>query len=338
MVFMDSCGDGYSDDEVALIWDTVSATAPIVQSIGGRNSTNGLKISAGTGFFAKTVPSLDEYFVGVAFRLQALTTQVDIIEFNEGATNHVRVSVLATGAIEVSRNGTPLATSAAGTVIIGSFTFIEVRAVIDGAAGIVTVDLDEFNIHTLTTQNTQNGGTGLVDEIRFNGTADIIFFDDVYINDNVGAAPQNGFLGNTHIDFNLVAGDGGTTDFALLEPTTPSTHFDKVNENPPDLDVSYVASDVPTDQELFTVQSLAALSGDGSVHGVQVSVLARKNNEGPRQLKLLLDPGVAIAEGADVELVTTYDYVVEMWQQNPDTSLDWVEAEVDAMEIGCELI
>ncbi len=337
MVFMDSCGDGYGSDQVGLVYDTVSGTPPVVEPNGGRNDTNGLKLSAGTEFFAKDVPALDEYFIGIAFRLQALTTPVDIVEFNEGSTNHVTVTVLANGAIEVARDAAVLATSAAGTILEGAYNYLEVRAVIDGAVGIVTVDLDEFNIHAITGANTQNGGTGIIDEIRMKGTSDIIFFDDLYINNNIGDSPQSGFLGNTHIEFNAVLADGSVNDFAILEPTTPTTHFDKVNEIPPDLDVSFVASNTPADQELFTIPPLSALTGNATVFGVQVSVLTRKNNEGSRLIKPLIDPGVTIAEGADLTLALTYGYAVEMWQQNPDTSSDWTEAEVEASEIGCEV-
>ncbi len=337
MVFMDSCGDGYGSDQVGLVYDTVSGTPPVVEPNGGRNDTNGLKLSAGTEFFAKDVPALDEYFVGIAFRLQAITTPVDIVEFNEGVTNHVTVTVLANGAIEVARDSSVLATSAAGTILEGAYNYMEVRVVVDDAAGIVTVDLDEFNIHMLTSQDTQNGGTGVINEIRLKGTSDVIFFDDFYVNNNSGASPQNGFLGNTHIEFNAALADGTINDFPILEPTTPTTHFDKVDEIPPDLDVSFVASSTPTDQELFTIPPLSSLTGDGTVFGVQVSVLTRKNNEGSRLIKTLIDPGVTIAEGPDLTLALTYDYAVGMFQQNPDTSSDWTEAEVEASEIGCEV-
>jgi hypothetical protein len=338
MIFMDSCGDAYGSAQVEANWDTVSVTAPTVETAGGRNDTNGLKLAAATTFFAKNVAGLDEYFVGLAFRLQALTTTIDVLEFNEGAINHVRVTILANGAIEVSRDGTVLATSAAGTILSDGYNFLEVRAVIDGAAGIVTVDLDETNVHTLVSQNTENGGSGLIDEIRHWGTTDIVFYDDIYINNNLGAAPQNAFLGNTHIGISIVAADGALNEFPVLEPVSPTDHFEKVNEVPPDEDTSFVASDTPGEQELFTLQGLPTILGDGTIYGVQVSVFAKKDNAGTRQIKPLLNPGVTTASGTDLVLSTSYDYAIEVWQQNPDTVADWADAaEVEACEIGCEV-
>jgi hypothetical protein len=339
IIFIDSCGDAYGTTDLLKKWDTVSGTSPTVETAGGRNGTNGLKLAGATEFFARNVPALDEYFVGVAFRLQALTTTVDVLEFNEGATNHVRVTILANGSVQVSRNGTTLGTSAAGLVLVGSYSFLEAHAVIDDAAGVIDVSLDGVVIAalSLTSQDTQNGGTGVINEIRFHGTTDIIFFDDIYVCDSTGSAPQNGMLGNTHIGVSLLGGDTATKDFPILEPATPTTHYTKLIDVPADGDASYVGSSVPADQELFTIAALPTLSGTGAVYGVQVSILARKDNEGPRQMIPIINPGVSLASGTAKELVSVYDYGEHMWQQNPDTVADWTLAEVAATVIGVEI-
>lgn len=340
IIFIDSCGDAYGTTDLGTKWDTVSGTSPTVEAAGGRNGTNGLKLAGAAEFFARNVAGLDEYFVGVAFRLQALTTTVNVLEFNEGATNHVRVTVLANGSVQVSRNGTVLGTSATGLILVGSYSFLEAHAVIDDAAGVIDISLDSIPITalSLTSQDTQNGGTGLIDEIRFQGTTDVIFFDDIYFCNNSGAAPQNGFLGNTHIGVGRVTGDAGPNAFTILEPATPTSHFTKLDEVPADGDVSFVASSTPAEQELFAVAALPVLSGTGAVYGMQLTILAKKDNEGPRQMIPIIDPGLAVDSGTNKELTTTYEYGEHMWQQNPDTTADWTLAEVAATVVGVELV
>jgi len=337
LIYIDSCGDVYSSGEVALRFSSVSGTPPTVEVGGGRNTSNGLKMEASTTFFAKTVTGKDEYTAGIAFRLQTLTTPVTILDFNEGATNHIKIKVLANGAIEVLRDAASLDISVPGLVLPGAYSYMEVRVVIDDAAGIVTVHLDEIEITALTVQDTQNGGTGVIDSIQCNGTSDVIFFDDFYITDNVGAAPQNGFLGNMHITTAVAISDSTPLDITIIEPTAPTTHFDKVNQIPADGDTSFLASKTPGDQDMFNFSPLPILSGNGDVFGIQVNVFAKKDNEGPRQVKPIIDPGVAISVGAALELTTVYRFGISMFQQNPDTSLDWTEAEVDSSKVGFEV-
>lgn len=340
LIYVNSCGDHYATANIAQRWTTVVG-APTVVAGAGRRSLNATNLGSHVVEVEQSVPGLDTYVVGVAFKMPTLVTN-DLIVFKEGATDHVIIRVTPTGAIEVLRApSAQLGISAAGLVFAGFYNYLEVLCTVDGAAGVVTVNLNNNNLLMLTGENTDNGGAvPEINAIQFQGgNPSGTFIDDVYILDTVPPAPQNGILGDTRIESLVPIADGAFTSFPVLEPVTPTTHFDKVDDPVPDDAVTFVASELGGHRDTFDMQTLSDPGGSSVIYGVQQLLYARKDKVTAKSFMPIARVGGTVYDGAVNPLVTAFDYYVEMWQQNPDTGpADWTESEVNAAEWGAEVI
>ncbi len=339
LVYINSCGDHYATVNVSQRWTTLVGV-PTVVLAAGRRSLNAISLGSHTVSVEETIPGLATYVVGVAFKLPTLVTN-DLITFKEGSTDHVIIRVTPTGAIEVLRApSTQLGISQTGLIFAGFYNYLEVLMTVDGAAGVVTVNLNNNNLLSLTSQNTDNGGAvPEINAIKFQGgNPSGTFIDDVYILNTVAPAPQNGILGDIRVESLVPVADGALLDFPVLEPVTPTTHFDKVDDPVPDDALTFVASEVGGDQDTFDMQTLSDPGGSSVIYGVQQLIYGRKDKVTAKSFMPITRVGGSVFKGANNPLVVGFDYYLEMWQQNPDTVADWTEAEVNAAEWGAEVV
>lgn len=339
LIYTNSCGDHYATVNVPQRWTTVVGT-PTVVAAAGRRALNAISLGSHVVEVEQTIPGLATYVCGVAFRQPTLVTN-DLMTFKEGATDHVIIRVTPTGAIEVLRGDlTQLGISAAGIVFAGFYNYLEVLCTVDGAAGVVTVNLNNVNLLSLTSQDTDNGGAvPEINAIQFQGgNPSGTFIDDVYINDTVGAAPQNGIMGDTRIESLVPVADGAVLDFPVLEPVTPTTHFDKVNDLVPDDAVTFVGSEDAADVDVYDMQTLSDPGGSSAIYGVNVLLYARKDKVTAKSIRPIIRQGGTNYQGAINPLDTPFDYFSEIFQQDPDTGpADWTETGVNTAEIGAEV-
>lgn len=339
LVYINSCGDHYATVNVPQRWTTVVGT-PTVVAAAGRRSLNAISLGSHVVSVEETIPGLATYVAGVAFKLPTLVTN-DLITFKEGATDHVIIRVTPTGAIEVLRApSTQLGISDTGLIFAGFYNYLEVLCTIDGAAGVVTVNLNNNNLLSLTSQDTDNGGAvPEINAIKFQGgNPSGTFIDDVYILNTVAPAPQNGILGDIRVESLLPVADGALQQFPVLEPVTPTTHFDKVDDPVPDDAVTFVASETGGHQDTYDMQTLSDPGGSSVIYGVQQLLYARKDKVTAKSFKPIARVGGTVYPGAINPLVVGFDYYVEMWQQDPDTVADWTESGVNAAEWGAEVV
>lgn len=337
LIHIDSCGDAYTTDELPDRF-LISGVSPIVEIEGGRNGSQGIKCSATTEYFERAIPSNTTLFAGIAVKIPSVTTTADIMLFGETAIDHVIIRVLATGAIQALRGATVLGTSAGtGLFLPGSFAYVEVKTIIHGSTGEVTIHIDGTEVLTLTSVNTQNGGTGVVTRVRYAGSTDTVTYDDLYILNDSGAAPQNTYLGDVRVDANLPDSDGATSDFPDLVPASPTDHYLKVNDSTPDGDVSYIASPDNADIDLFGFTPLVTIGGANIIYGVALNIYARKDNEGGRQVIGKARPVATNYNGSTGTLSGSYNYFTSLWDLNPETSLAWTDVLKDASEFGVEV-
>ncbi len=338
LVYLDCCGDFYSTAELSKRWDVVSGTPTVGPTIGRRDG-GGILLSATSARLEKQYPALATMVAGIAFKLDSMVA-TDLLTFREGSINHVVIRVTNTGAIEVlNGDGTQLAISSAGLVFAGFYSYLEATVTISNASGVVTVDLNSTNIHTLTSEDTQNGGTAVTDNIEIEGSPGNLTIDDFYVLDTTGSAPQNTRLGDTAVWGILPQGDGTTNSFGTLKPSSPTTSFDKVDDPTPDDDATYVASGVALALELFDMADLPVPGGVSAIHGVQLNHLSRKDGITARIFTPKVRSGGTNYSGASAPLTTSYLYYRELWDDDPDTGPSlWTEAGVNAAEFGVEVV
>jgi len=337
LVYVNSCGDHYATANIAQRWSTVTGV-PLVVVGAGRRAGNAIQFPSTAQKLEQTVPALATYVVGIAFKLNLLLV-CDLLIFKEGATDHVIIRITPTGAIEVLRGDlTQLGITSAGLVFPGFYNYLEVLCTVDGAVGVVTVNMNNTNLLSLTALDTDNAGAvPEINAIEINGSTGVLTFDDVYILDTTGAAPQNGILGDTRIESLVPVADGAVQNFPIIEPVSPITHFDKVDDLTPDDAVTFVSSEDAADIDTYDMETLSDPGGSSAIFGVQQLVYARKDKVTAKSLRPIARVGVTNYQGAINPLDTLFDYYVEMWQQDPDTAADWTETGVNTAEWGAEV-
>lgn len=338
LVYLDSCGDVYTTTQLSKRWDVVTGSPTVSSSIGRRVGA-GINLPTTGDRLQKNIPGLVEYGVGIAAKLDTLVA-TDLLTLREGTTDHIIVRLTALGAVEVLRApSTQLGITPNALVFPGFFNYIEIRALIDGAAGTIELDLNGTNLISLTSQDTDNGGAvPEIDNIEIEGSAGNLTIDDFYILNTLGTAPQNDLLGDTAVWNLLPIGDGNINDWPVLEPTTPTTSFDKVDDQTPDDDTSYVASDVTGSIEFFDMAVVPEPGGISAIFGVQLNMYARKDATTTRLVKAKTRVNSTNFDGDNQPLISGYVYLHQLWDDDPDTAVQWIESGINGAEFGIQIV
>ena len=257
------------------------------------------------------------------------------IGFYDGITQHVGIHCSGVDIIAY-RNTTYLGTSSGSGWTFGNYVwyYVEVKVTIDDSVGVIQVKVNGNNVINLTNQDTRNGANAVINKIRFAapGNNQAYWHDDLYILDTTGTK-NNDFLGDIRVDVLRPDGAGTYTDF------TPSTgsNYENVDESPgPDDDTTYNEATNIGDQDSYNLDALPSPSGT-TIHGVKSQITARKTDAGTREIKVLTRSGTTDDLGNAISLSDTYTTPCKVLEDNPDDSLAWEDADVNALEVGVEI-
>lgn len=267
-----------------------------------------------------------------AYIFQALTRQTSgtIQSSSVGVTLGYNHSL---GQFEVRRGGT-LGTGASGILIqsaaftMNDATFYHIELKIVQSATVGTIDLI-VNGSSLISVTGQNTGTIGMDVMLFgvpggNTNRRSLDIDDIVVSDV--------FLGNRRVYTLSPNADTANADFV---PDTGTDHFARVNEKPSDGDTSYVSSSTVNAFDAYNIADLTVTPGD--IDAVQVSLIGRKADAGVRTDRIKTISGATTDNGAPNPVGTNYDMAVNLHVLNPNGSVVWSRAAVDALKIGVEL-
>lgn len=161
-----------------------------------------------------------------------------------------------------------------------------------------------------------------------------IYWDDIVIYDNTGSS-FNSFIGPTRIATvkpNAVGDDSDGTP-------TAGNNYENVDEaDTHDGDTTTVSFATAGDKDLYQCESLPVTPID--IKGVVVSAYSRAGGTTPREAKLKIKHGGTEADGDDFQVPHSVGYKVRQdgFSVNPSTGLAWTEAEINAMQIGIEVV
>lgn len=245
----------------------------------------------------------------------------------------------AGGAIEL-RNaaGTVVATSASTYAWDGGWHYVEIRCLAAGAAGSAEVWVDGVQIIPSTTSNYGVGGAttspaGLLFQNYDlgGGTWYTTHVDDLYLLDT-GTGSRTTRLGECRVETLWPTSDGAHTDFT---PTTAG-HFDEVDDpGLHDSDATTIQSNTVGHRDSFGFPDLSIASG--TIHGVAVKTLARKNDAGLRQIKHSIRQGGTTYDGAATHSLTASHACYQTcWDQDP-VAANWTVANVNGDEFGVKV-
>lgn len=228
--------------------------------------------------------------------------------------------------------GTLLATSPAVTVGIG--VYIELLVTVHPTAGAYELRINEVTQFSATNVNTQNTGTRDVGRVLLwgrwtDGSAGNCYIDDFYIADTAAPAPLGYFLGNQKIEALIPNAAGDVTGWTAFS----DSNYRNVDDRPHNSDVDYNYSSTVNASDLY---HLSNLSNSGSIRGVHVKYVARKDDALVRAVRPLIRTGGVTYAGGNDSLTTSYDEYFEVWTQNPQTLSDWSVADINALQVGIQ--
>lgn len=333
VVFMDGF-DHLAAADIVLKWDSSSTTVG-ASKVTGVYGFGSAQRNNGTGRIAqRTVPSASTYVVAQHFRTDNLPgSDAAIVRFRESTTLHTDIRLAADGALRATRNGTSLGISAAGVIAINTWYWIAVKVTVHDSTGVVTVYVNGSSVLSLTSQDTRNGGSGIVDNIQLLSVAAgvNVDWDNVVILDTTGSAPLNDIpTEEWRIDTRSATGAGNSTQF------TPSagSNWQNVDDATQDGDSTYNSSSTSGHTDLFAIDNF----DPGVVRAVQVNIVARRDDAGPREIREKCRSSSTNYNGTTQAVTGSYLVYRQIREVDPDTSAAWGSSALNAAEFGYELV
>ena len=341
LLFCDSF-DHYVSADIDDKWvNYVSAPATIVAAAGRRASAS-LR-TATSSYVYKGIPPVSTVVVGLALKATVLNT-VQFLHLAEPASDHLVMRLNVDGSVSVCRmNNVPpsapasvaavLGTTLPGLVPASAFVYYELKVTIHDTAGTVELRLNGSATPALnlTSQDTRNGGTGVVSVIYLgpatvSGTYD---FDDFYVLDTTGPAPCNDVLGDVRIDVRYPTAEGTSSQWTPSAGTDNALMLDEVAPND---DTDYTSTSTVGQKDTFVVADAPVVGA--AVLGVQVNISAKKSDAGVCGIAPVVRHGTTDYPGTAQNPGTTYSYLVQPYSLNPGTGAAWTEAGFNAAEFG----
>lgn len=237
-------------------------------------------------------------------------------------------------------NGTLLGTSDNNLFAHDVANFFEIKATIGDSVGEVIVQNNGVAVYTLSnvdTKQTANASFGAVTfrpwDVPFVGYAGFSIDDFYYCDTTAGASsyPTDTFLGDVGIVTLFVVGN----DSVAWSPLT-GQNWQMVDEPAFGGDASYNSSATPGDEDRFNFETLPAAVLQAIA--VQITGAYRKDDVGGRTLKQGLKSGSTESYGATRALPNDYAYFSDVYEADPDGSVDWTVAAVNALKGACNLV
>ena len=356
--------DHYATADLTEKWTSIYASggtvAPAVTASIGRRSTAGVRWSNTVNERAKALGAVvaasgTTCVVGFAFTSSTFASLAggvanDLTADSGGYSNAlctIRLSGTTHVWFRLNTDGTitalgpPLSFtdwtvkgSSTAALTVGTTAYLEFLVTIHDTTGVITVRKNGIPILSLTSQDTNNGGTPgwnevVIGRLVTTGAGSAVWdVDDLYIADGSGSAPWNGCLGDVRVDVRNATGAGALADW------TPSTgsNWQNIDDAAPDDDSTYNSAATASLTDTFVVDD-APVAG-ATIYGVQVSLSAKKMDSGTCSLASVVRQSGSNQVGADQNPGTSYAYLRTVYQTNPHTSAQWTDSDFNADEFG----
>lgn len=295
LLFLDSF-DHYATADITEKY-TASGGTVTVGATGGRYGNGARCSGTAAAYVLQAIAPIDGVtaIVGRAIRTP-LTYAHQVIGFYDGvaASPQLLIRVNPDGSVSAVRYGTGAATSplalgntpvtlgssVGGVIQANVWHYLEVKATIDNAAGVVVVRVDNTIVLSLPvaaeaidTQATANAQVTAIAIGSLPTTSQNVDMDDVYICD-VDGGVNDDFLGDVRVDAHLPSGAGTTSSW------TPSTgsNYACVDEAAPNDDTDYVSTMTVDAVDTYAFANFA--NPGGSIYGLQVLAACKKADAG----------------------------------------------------------
>lgn len=337
--------DHYAAGQVTNKWTTVVNGAGI--NTGRRAGSSAVKAlsNGGTGaagVLTKNLTAKGTWIVGGAFNVvnhggsTSLAGTAMPVRLIDNTTTQVDIRINSDGSFTATRNGTTLASSAAGLITVDTWWHLECKVIIASSGGRVILKINGNTVIDFT-GNTQATGNATADKFAFQSgggsTQRALAVDDLYLLDGDGPG-NNDFLGDLRVDTLYPTAEGAHSDFTPLSGTDNALMVDEAGSV--DDDTTYVVSGTNNHIDTYVTQNLPGATLQ--VLAVNVWVDSRREDVGTREIANVIRSGSTDYVGTPVIVQAAYTMQGETYLQDPDTGSTWTVSGVNAAEFGQKLI
>ena len=334
LIFIDGF-DHYATADLTMKW-TSSSGAPSIQSSAGRRSTGCLRTSDSDDGVSKTVPAVATHYIGFALKLNALA-QGRLITLLDAGSDQCGVYLNSDGTLSFRRDTTVLSTSAAA-LSAGIWYYFEFSVTISDASGAYDIKINGVSFTSGSSVDTKSTGNATANSIHIGYVAPIsgyaintqIDYDDFYYCDNAGGT-NNSLLGDVRIDTVLPSGNGNSSQMVGSDADSTDNYL-LVDEAAQNGDSDYVESATASNKDTYAFGDISHTPT--SIFGVQVNMIAKKDDAGARSICAVTRSGGSDTDGATQALTTSYVCYREIRETDPNTSSAWTKTNLNNAEFG----
>lgn len=319
--------DGF-DHYTTVLQKWTAQNGAVIGAAAARTGAQGMSFGGG-GWATLTIDAQGTWVIGVAFRTPAIGL-TSVLVTRDVAANQGSVRLNADGTLSLLRGAAVVATSVL-TLLANVFYYVEFKHIILNAGGTLEVRVDGAVWATFAgdTQETVNPTANVI-MVGIAGGGLTHHYDDLYILDGTGAAPNNDYQGNSQVEAIVPVGVGNYTEWTTL--VGAPTHWQAEDEIPPDEDTSYVESATLDQRDTYVMGNITPASA--TINGIQVLMRARTTLAGAAEIARLYRNAGVDSQGADIALQTTYNYAIEVLELDPITAAAWTVARINSLEMG----
>ena len=284
--------------------------------------------------FDNTITYTELYF-GFAINCRILQTSDFLYAWTDDPTvygNFVSLQLAATGAVEVTRTNTVIATSAVGVISINTWYYFEVWIKPLNSNGRVLVKVDGATVVDFTGDTTAE--EEFINAFSFSGnSADNAAYGGMLLDDIV-VNSADGAVNNTY---------PGMVRLMPIRPESPGTNSDWIRGGV-DLGTDeaqlrngtweFAMMQTPDADDLQdAVPEIPDLPAGATITNIVLSARA-KVEAGAGVIAPLVIANGTTDISSDQTLVSTWRYYQKAWAVNPDDSAAWDEADLSLLKIG----
>jgi hypothetical protein len=210
--------------------------------------------------------------------------------------------------------------------------YVELQVVQGTSNGTLNVRLNGVLAITLSAQNTTQGGGPLL--TAFAGSVPgqpcpvTVDVDDLYLADTSGTI-NNTFLGDVRVDALKAQANGALNQWTV---EGAASAWQAVSDGDETTALRAATAGL---RQTFDVEALPAMTTP-AIHGVQVTLLARKTDAGNGRVRGLVASGASTAVGPNIVLQEQLAWHTALFERNPNGNVQWTEGAFNAAEFGVE--
>lgn len=276
-------------------------------------------------------------FMGAAINPTSLSNSNILLGCTGAAGGIIAIEVSIGGAIRlVDSDDLQLAVTANGLIVVGTWSYIEVR--VDIVLGLVQVRQDGVQVLTFSgsiangNASIELAGLGYPDTFGSSGRR-FPRGDDLYVCDSLGAQ-NNNFLGNVRVIQLPRTADASVQ----LTPSGVGGNFAQVDDSPSQNgDTDYVSTGLAGNRDRYS-SSTAVAGNPLNFYGVGTRMWLRGTGAQNRVARNVLRSGIFDSNGADVAPGASYVGYDDYFQADPATGGTWKLESIRAAQVGPQLV